>query len=157
MGLLFGLAAFALAAVFMGIDYFSVRDTPTERAVVVSVEPSGTKETCGYRALTPDTPGERTTYRSTDPQAGLPEQFALNHCPDWDDKLGDVVTVRRTGTAQDDIYIDPIESSGQWIGMAGIVGIATTLIATVLAAFKEVWGVRRSQRRIRWRSYGRAT
>src|SRR5689334_19970715 len=75
-GLIFGLCAFAIAAVFMGIDYFSVRGRPTEHVVVVSVAPSGTRELCGPRAITPDTPGERTTYRSTDPPAGLPSEFA---------------------------------------------------------------------------------
>ncbi|GAA2166863.1 hypothetical protein [Pedococcus bigeumensis] len=151
MGLLFGLGAFLIAAVFMGFDYFAVRDKPTERAVVISQGPSGTKETCGPRALTPDTPGEQTTYRSTDPPTGLPAEFRINHCPDWDDHPGDLVEVRRTGLGQDDIYIDPIESAGQWLGMAGIVGLVTTVIAAVLACVKEAWGVHRAQRRIRRR------
>lgn len=149
MGLLFGAVAFAIAAVFMGIDFFSVRHAPTERAVVVSVGPSGTMELCGYRALSPDTPGERTTYRSADPPAGLPQEFSVNHCPDWDDSPGDVVSVRRTGTSQDDIYLEPIESAGQWLGMAGVVGLATTAIAAVLVGAKEAWGVRTAQRRAR--------
>lgn len=77
VGALFGLAAFAVAAVFMGLDYFSVRGTPTEHALVVSVGPSGTKEICGPRSLSSDTAGERTTYRSTNPPVGLPAEFYL--------------------------------------------------------------------------------
>lgn len=151
MGLLFGLGAFAVAAVLMGIDYFAVRGKPTEHAVVISVGPSGTKERCGPRALTADTPGERTTYRSTDPPTGLPAEFAINHCPDWDDHQGDVVELRRTGLGQDDIYIDPIQSAGQWLGMAGIVGVATTVIGAPVVWVKEAWGVHRAQGRSRRR------
>src|SRR5579885_1243828 len=88
-GLLFGLVAFAIAAVFMGMDYLAVRDKPTEHAVVISVGPSGTEEACGPRALAPDTPGERTTYRSSDPPAGLPAEFRVNHCPDEGHHPGD--------------------------------------------------------------------
>lgn len=150
-GLLFGLGAFVVAAVFMGIDFFAVHGKPTEHAVVISQGPSGTRETCGARALTPDTPGEQTTYRSTDPPSGLPAEFRINHCPDWDDHPGDVVAVRRTGLTQDDIYIDPIQSAGQWLGMAGIVGAATTLIVAILACVREAWGIHRAQRRIRHR------
>ena len=140
-----------MAAVFMGIDYFSVRGVPTERAVVVSVGPSGTEETCGPRAVLPNTPGERTTYRSLNPPERLPEEFSVNHCPDWDDSPGMVVRVRRTGMGEDDIYLDPIESSGQWLGMAGVVGAATAVIAAVIAAVKGAWRVHRTQRRLRRR------
>ena len=52
-GLLFGAGAFLLLGILMGLDYSSVRGVPTERAVVVSVGPSGTHELCGYRALIP--------------------------------------------------------------------------------------------------------
>lgn len=156
MGLLFGMGAFVVAAAFMGSDYFAVRDNPTEHAVVISQGPSGTRETCGPRALLPNTPGEQTTYRSSDPPAGLPAEFRINHCPDWDDHPGDIVEVRRTGLGQDDIYIDPIQSAGQWLGMAGIVGVATTVIVAVLAWLKEGWGVYRAQRRIRRREGQRA-
>jgi hypothetical protein len=148
VGLLFGLGAFAVAAVFMGIDYLAVRDHPTEHAVVVSVAPSGTQETCG-RALTPNTPGERTTYRSSDPPPGLPAEFSVTHCPDWDDHPGDAVTVRRTGTGQDDVYVEPIESVSQWLGTAAAVGVATAVIAAVVAVVKEAWSVHRSTRRRR--------
>lgn len=151
-GALFGLGAFCVAALFMGIDYFSVRHVPTERAAVLSVAPSGTKETCGYRALRPDTPGERTTYRSSNPPTGLPAEFSVNHCPDWDDTPGEVVTVRRAGISQDDIYLDPIESAGQWLGMAGVVGAATALIVAPAAGAKEAWGVHRAARNIRRRA-----
>lgn len=158
MGLLFGVAAFAIAAVFMGIDYFAVRGKPTEHAVVIAVGPSGTQEVCGPRAISPDTPGERTTYRSTDPPAGLPREFAVNHCPDAGDRQGDVVAVRRTGTGtgQDDVYLDPIETAGQWMGMAGVVGVAAAVIGAVMASVKEGWGVHRTQRRIRRREARRA-
>ena len=150
-GVLFGLGVFVVAAVFMGFDYVAVRDKPTEHAVVISQGPSGTRETCGPRALSPDTPGEQTTYRSADPPDGLPAEFRINHCPDWDDHPGDVVEVRRTGLTQDDIYIDPIQSAGQWLGMAGIAGAATTVIVAVLTFVKEAWGIHRAQRRIRRR------
>lgn len=151
-GALFGVGAFCVAALFMGIDYFSVRRVPTERVVVLSVAPSGTKETCGSRALRADTPGERTTYRSSSPPAGLPATFSVSHCPDWDDTPGEVVTVRRTGMSQDDVYPDPIESAGQWLGMAGVVGAATALIVAPSAAVKEAWGVHRAACKVRRRA-----
>lgn len=154
LGLVFGVGAFVVAAVFMGIDYFSVRGAPTERAVVVSVGPSGTEETCGPRAVFPDTPGERTTYRSLNPPERLPEEFSVNHCPDLGDSPGMVVRVRRTGVGEDDIYLDPIESSGQWLGMAGVVGAAAAVIAAVIGAIKETWRVHRTQRRLRRRPGG---
>ena len=146
-GALFGLGAFAVAALFMGLDYFSVRGTPTEHALVVSVGPSGTKEICGPRSLSPDTAGERTTYRSTNPPMGLPAAFSVNHCPEWDNTPGEVVTVRRTGVRQDDIYLDPIESARQWLGMAGVVGAFTVVIVVPAAWTKEAWGVHRAQRK----------
>ena len=145
-GLLFGLGAFVVSALLMGFDYFAVRDSPTEHAVVLSVTPSGTEETCG-RAITPNTPGERTTYRSSDPPRGLPAEFSVTHCPDWDDHPGDTVTVRRTGTSQDDVYVDPIETAGQWLGMAALVGAGTALICALGVAVKEAWGIHRSERR----------
>lgn len=147
VGVLFGLGAFAVGAVFMGFDYFSVRGSPTEHALVVSVGPSGTKESCGPRSLTSDTAGERTTYRSANPPVGLPADFSVNHCPDWDDKPGEVVTVRRTGVTQDDIYLHPIESASDWLGMAGVVGAVTAVIVVPAAWAKEAWGVHRAQRR----------
>lgn len=143
---LFGLGAFAIAAVFMGLDYFAVRGHPTEHAVVVSVEPSGTKEVCG-RSLTAATPGERTTYRSQDAPTGLPVEFAVNHCPGQDDRPGDLVTVRRTGTGQDDVYVEPIESAGQWLGMSSIVGLVTAVLAGAGVGLKESWDAYRGQRR----------
>lgn len=146
-GALFGLGAFAVAAIFMGLDYVSVRGTSTEQARVVSVGPSGTKETCGPRALSSDTAGERTSYHSTNPPVGLPAEFSVNHCPDWDDTPGEVVTVRRTGLSQDDIYLDPIESAWQWLGMAGVVGAATAVIVVPAAWTKDAWGVHRAQRK----------
>jgi hypothetical protein len=146
-GALFGLGAFAVAAVFMGFDYFTVRGTPTEHALVVSLGPSGTKESCGPRSLTSDTAGERTTYRSANPPVGLPADFSVNHCPDWDDTPGEVVTLRRTGASQDDIYLHPIESASDWLGMAGVVGAVTAVIVVPAAWTKEAWRVHRAQRR----------
>lgn len=57
-GAVSGVGAFVVSAVFMGLDYFSVREVPPEHAVVVSVGPSGTEETCGPKAIFPNTPGE---------------------------------------------------------------------------------------------------
>lgn len=149
-GLLFGLGAFIAAAALMGIDYFAVHDRPTERVTVISQGPSGTTEACGPRGLIPDTPGEQTTYRSADPPPGLPAEFRVNHCPDWDDKIGDVVQARRTGLTQDDIYLDPIQSAGRWLGMAGLVGAATTVIVSVFAGLKEALGTYRAQDSAPW-------
>jgi hypothetical protein len=151
VGALFGIGAFVIAAIFMGLDYFSVRDVSTEHAVVVAVGPSGTKETCGPKALWPDTPGERTTYRSADPPPGLPAEFTWSHCPGLGDELGAEVIVRRAGTTEDDVYVDPIESAGQWLGMAAIVGVATFVIAGLLAGIRETWGAYRTLRKIRVR------
>jgi hypothetical protein len=131
----------------MGLDYASVRGTPTEHALVVSVGPSGTEETCGPRSLSPDTAGERTMYRSTNPPVGLLAEFSVNHCPDWDDTPGEVVRVRRTGVSQDDIYLDPIESAWQWLGMAGVLGAGAAVIVVPAAWAKEAWGVHRAQRK----------
>jgi hypothetical protein len=137
---------------FMGLDYFSVRDATTEHVVVVSVAPSGTKETCGAKALSPDTPGERTTYRSPDPPPGLPAEFTNTHCPNDGYEPGMVVPVRRTGPGEDDVHVEPIESPGQWLGMAATVGVATFIISALVAGAKEWWSARRSVRSIRRRA-----
>jgi len=42
-GLLIGVGTFVFVGIFMGLDYFSARGAPTEHAVVVSMEPSGTQ------------------------------------------------------------------------------------------------------------------
>lgn len=148
-GLLWGLGAFVVIGAFMGLDYFSVRDAPTERVTIVSVEPSGTQEVCGRRAFSPDTPGERTTYRSASPAPGLPAEFTITHCP-WEETPGDTVSVRRTGTTADEFHPDPIETPGQWLGMAGTVGLFTAAGMMFVGLCNGVWEVRterRAQRR----------
>ncbi|WP_143598291.1 hypothetical protein [Phycicoccus duodecadis] len=145
------MGAFVVAAALMGLDYVAVHDRPTERVIVISQGPSGTTEACGPRGLIPDTPGEQTTYRSADPPPGLPAEFRVNHCPDWEDNIGDVVQVRRTGLTQDDIYLDPIQSVGQWLAMAGLVGAATAVAVSIFAGLKEGLGTYRAQRRVRRR------
>ena len=150
VGALFGVGALVIAAIFVGLDYFSVRDATTEHAVVVSDGPSGTKETCG-RAVRPLTRGERTTYRSTDPPPGLPAEFSETHCPGAGEEPGTEVTVRRAGPGEDDVYVDPIESVWQWLGMTAIAGVATFVIGALAAGIWETWSAYRSVRRIRRR------
>jgi hypothetical protein len=150
--LLFGVGAFVVMGIFMGLDYFSTRDDPTELATVVSIEPSGTKERCGPKALSPNTPGERTTYRSDDPPQGLPAEFGVNHCPNEGYEVGDVVPVRRSGPAEDDITVEPIESAGQWLGMAAGVAVMAGIAAGGYTAVKEAWGAFRRERRKRRRA-----
>lgn len=152
VGALWGVGVLLVAAFFLGLDYFAVRGATTEHAVVVSVAPSGTKETCGVKALFPDTPGERTTYRSSDPPRGLPAEFTQTHCPDDGDELGARVLVRRTGTGEDDVYVEPIESAAEWLGASGLAGVAAFVIAAVLGGAKEAWSAHRSVRRIRRRA-----
>jgi hypothetical protein len=150
--LLFGVGAFVVLGIFMGLDYFSTRDDPTELATVVSIEPSGTMERCGPKALSPDTPGERTTYRSDGPPQGLPAEFGVNHCPNEGYEVGDVVPVRRSGPAEDDITVEPIESAGQWLGMAAGIAVVAAVAAGGYTAVKEAWQVGRRQRKKRRRA-----
>lgn len=118
---------------------------------MISVEPSGTLEVCGPRALTANTPGERTTYRSANPPAGLPNEFSTISCPGTSGGVGTVWPARRTGsgTGSDNIYIEPIETAGQWLGMAGVVGMATALIMTGVGSVKGWWEVSGQRRRER--------
>jgi len=151
-GLLWGLGVFILAGTFMGIDYFSVRNHPTEIVTIVSVEPSGTQEICG-RALTPNTPGERTTYLSASPPDGLPAEFAITHCP-WEEAPGSTLQVRRTGTSADEFYPDPIESPSQWLGTAGTIGLGAAVAMMCVGLLNGVWEVR-AERRAQRRRPGR--
>jgi hypothetical protein len=146
-GLLFGAGAFLLLGILMGLDYSSVRGVPTERAVVVSVGPSGTHELCGYRALIPDTPGELTTYRSLNPPTGLPAVFTHVGCPS-EQVPGGEVPVRRTGLGAGDVHLEPIESPGDVVAMAMIGALTAGVVGAGLAGVREAWGVRQSQRRL---------
>jgi len=102
---------------------------------------------CGPRAIIPNSPGVRTRFRSLDPPKGLPTEFSHVSCPD-EQAPGEVVSVRRTGTDEDDVHLEPIESVGQWLGMAGIVGGVAGVIAALLVGIKEAWAARRFQRRM---------
>ncbi|KGN30800.1 hypothetical protein N802_06215 [Knoellia sinensis KCTC 19936] len=147
-GGLWGLGVFVLLTALMGIDYFEVRGVPTERITIVSIESSGTMESCGAKSLWNDTPGERTTYRSANPPPGMAAEFAITHCPWPEDKVGDVTTARRTGagTSFDDFYPGPIETVGQWLGMAALGGLMTTAVMVVVGLMKGWWEVRDARR-----------
>lgn len=146
VGLMFGVGAFLVLLTFMGLDYRSTRDVPTEQATVISMERVETKVSCG-RSFTAETPGVRTVFRSDAPPVGLPAEFAVVQCPGATQDVGDRVPVRRTGTAEDDITLEPIESVTDWLLMATVGGIACTIIAAAICLTRELWSVRRSRLR----------
>lgn len=143
LGLLFGGGAFLVLLTFMGLDYRSTRDVPTEQARIVSVEPSGTRVSCGRTSAR----GVRTTFRSETAPDGLPAEFSVVECPGAVESVGDRVPVRRTGTTEDDITLDPIESRSDWLVMAVTGGVVCAFIAATVGVVRELWSAWRSRRR----------
>ena len=133
--LAFGLLAWAVLAVLMGVEYTATRGKPVEQATVTEVQKTGDRIRCGGRAPWgfPNADEETVTFTVEDPPPGLPATFADTGCP-TEEVVGEVVPVVRAEEGSDTVvYRAPFRSVTELLGFTGVGALVVALVTYAFA------------------------